>query len=356
MSSTAKPVCKRAIELFMFYEARRTIYRYLESAFVDDGLMSPSPERAAGTPIALARLALYQNRKHSIMPGLSVDALFMHDRIVTAKLSTSSPHEPRPAKIPQWQKANTGQRDSVHRMPSVRTCELSLRYSAETTTSQGSSPLQSSTMEADTVITSPESLGGLDLHDEYVHGKDRLIRAQWEFDLRDDTREHEHYWNERDLRRSGGTKGLLREEFDLLRVEHISKLTRALINAEEAFKAARAAAVKGGCHLDDPDAISVFEDEDDEGYPSNREAFWKVNAPTGMIEGWRMSSAAKSDFPDTSAASAEFNSWNGDEVDVKGSGALWLIHHVKKRSNNGRKHVLRRERGPWHDFEWMVPA
>lgn len=125
--------------------------------------------------------------------------------------------------------------------------------------------------------------------------------------------------NDRDLRRSGGTEGLPQEEFDLLWVEHNSKLTRALINAEEAFKTARAAAVNGGCHLDDPDASSGFEDDDDEGYPPSREAAWKANAPNGMIEGWRKSVADESDFPDTSAASAELDSRNGDEVDIWGS-------------------------------------
>lgn len=38
-----------------------------------------------------------------------------------------------------------------------------------------------------------------------------------------------------------------------------------------------------------------------------------------MIEGWRMSVADNSDFADTSAASAELDSRDEDEVDVWGS-------------------------------------
>ena len=109
------------------------------------------------------------------------------------------------------------------------------------------------------------------------------------------------------------------EEFDLLWVEHNSTLTRALIHAEEAFKTARAAAINGGCQLDDPDASSGVDDDDDEGYPPSQEAIWTANAPEEMIEGWRMSVADISDFPDYSAASVELDSRDRDEVDVWGS-------------------------------------
>ena len=100
----------------------------------------------------------------------------------------------------------------------------------------------------------------------------------------------------------------------LLWVEHNSKLIRALVDAEEAFKTARVAAVDGGCQLDGQDANSVFEeDDDDEVYPPSREAIWTANAPKEMIEGWRMSVADNSDVPDTSAG---LDSRDGDEVDV----------------------------------------
>jgi hypothetical protein len=48
----------------------------------------------------------------------------------------------------------------------------------------------------------------------------------------------------------------------------------------------------------------------------------KANAPKGMIEGWRKSVADKSGFPDTSAASAELDSLNGDEVEYGVAGAM----------------------------------
>ena len=118
-----------------------------------------------------------------------------------------------------------------------------------------------------------------DLYRDYVRAKNRLSWAQWEFDLRDETREREYNWNERDLRRSGGTESIAQEDSDLRWVEHNSKLTRALIDAEEAFKTARIAAVRGGCQLDDLDASSIFEDVENEGYPPSREDIWKADAP-----------------------------------------------------------------------------
>ena len=247
------------------FETQRVVNCYLESAFVHAGLMSASVERETDTP-------------------------------------TSS-----------------GQFDAVHSMVSVPTGGSSLHCCAEAATSQNLPPQRSVSVETEPVITLPEDIAALDLYRDYVRAKHRLNRAQWEFDLRDETREHEQYWNDRDLRRSGGTEGLPQEQFDLLWVEHISKLTRALIDAEEAFKTARTAAVSGGCQLEDPDASSVFEDDDDEGYPPSREAILKANAPKGMIEGWRKSVADKSGYPDTSAASAELDSRDGDEADLWGS-------------------------------------
>lgn len=179
---------------------------------------------------------------------------------------------------------------------------------------------------AETVKPQPSSLRcgaevatSVKVRKEYVRTKHRLAWAQWEFDLRDETREREHYWNERDLRRSGGTEGVPQEKFDLLWVEHNSMLTRQLIDAEEAFEAARIAAVNGGCQIDDSDASSVFEDDDNEGYPPSREAVWRADAPKGMIEGWRESIPAVSEIPDTSAASPELDSQDRDDGDLWGS-------------------------------------
>lgn len=196
-----------------FLEAQRVVNCYLESAFVDAGLMPPSAERVIETPTASGRVNLYHDRKYSIMPGLPADALSRQDRVDTTKLQVSLPDKPHRAKLQKRQKANTGRLDAVNSMVSVWAGGLSLHYSAETTATQDSSPQVSGSMETDPVITSPESVVGLNLHGEYVRAKRRLNWAQWEFDLRDATREREQYWNDRDLRRSGGTEGLPQEQF-----------------------------------------------------------------------------------------------------------------------------------------------
>ena len=151
-----------------FFEAQRVVNRYLESAFVDARLMSPSAERIIDTPASSGRFEAANN----------------------------------PAIVP--------------------TGGLSLRYCAEAAISQISSPKRSASVQTDPVMTSPEDIAALNLYREYVRAKQRLKWAQREFDLRDETREREQYWNDRDLRRSGGTEGLPQEEFDLLWVEHLS--------------------------------------------------------------------------------------------------------------------------------------
>lgn len=185
------------------------------------------------------------------------------------------------------------QSDTVRGIASVQTGGTSLRCCTETSISQVSPPDQSAPMKTKSVeITASEYAAALKLCREYVRAKHRLAWTQWEFDLRDETHEREHYWNERDLRRSGGAEGLPQEKFDLRWVEHNSKLTREFIDAEEVFKTTRTAAVNGGRAILDLDASSVFEHDRSEGYSPSQEETWLADATKGMIEGWRKPIAA----------------------------------------------------------------
>jgi len=296
-----------------FYGAQKVVNCYLESAFVDAGLVSPSTERETDAPTSLGQFTPYyqpqllaQHLAHldgvrRATARVPTDALSVHDRMnATEPRQSSSSVRPSEQDLEEcpaerfMPRSNIGNEivdAQIFSSPSAPGAEvvkpraLSLRCCAEVATSQCSPPKQPATMETDSTMTASDRSAALKLCREHVHAKHRLAWAQWEFDLRDETRKREHYWNERDLRRSGGTEGIPREEFDLRWVEHNSMLTRQLIDAEEAFKAAKIAAVKGGCRLDDPDASSVSEDDESEGYPPSHEAVWKADAPKAMIEG-----------------------------------------------------------------------
>lgn len=276
------------------FKAYEVAHQFLEAAFVDARLLSPLPNTIRGPfPRNLdSDDCHHQNEKISWARRAPGDGLAnqRHEEEVAARQYNSEKYAHEETQQP-----------------------VITEGTSSTPKGRASSHHISETAELQEASTASH------LRRAYVSAKHRLDRAQREFDVRDETRAHEQYWNDRDMRRSGGTEGISQEEFDLLWVEHNSKLTRKLINAEEALKTALVAAIKGGCQFDDLAVSSVDEDDDNEGYPPSPEAVWKANAPNEMIEGWRMSLADDSDFPHSSAASAELDSRDGDEADLRGS-------------------------------------
>ena len=276
------------------FKAHEVAHQFLEAAFVDARLLSPLPNTLRGpVPHNLDSDDCHQqNEKIGWARRAPGDGLAKqrHDDEVAARQYNSEKYAHEETQQPVITEGTSS-------TPEGRT---SSHHNSETAELQ-------------------ESSTASHLRRAYVSAKHRLDRAQREFDVRDETRAHEQYWNDRDMRRSGGTEGISQEEFDLLWVEHNSKLTRKLINAEEDFKTALVAAIKGGCQLDDLAVSSVDEDDDNEVYPPSPEAIWKANAPNEMIQGWRMSLADDSDFPHSSAASAELDSRDGDEADLRSS-------------------------------------
>lgn len=276
------------------FKVHELAHQFLEAAFVDAGLLSPLPNtiRDPNSHARNGEECVQRNEKTGgarRAPG-GGPAKQRHEKGAAAHERSSDQHTHEDPEQP------------------ATTEDMSTSLSSRSTSRNNSG-----TAEVQ------ESSTCSDLNREYVRTKRRLAWAQWEFDLRDETREREQYWNDRDLRRSGGNEGMPQEEFDLRWVEHNSKLTRQLIDAEEAFKAARIAAVNGGCQVDDPDASSVFEDDDTKGYPPSREAIWKADAPKGMIESWRKSIPDASGITDTSEVSPEPDSQDGDQADLWGS-------------------------------------
>lgn len=128
-----------------------------------------------------------------------------------------------------------------------------------------------------------------DLEREYRYAKKRLARAKWAFDLRDETRSQAAFENKAKLKMSNGAKGIPQEEFDVRWVDHISKLTRNVINAEEYFRKTKLAAIRGGCSINDSEAKSVFDNDRSEGYPPSLEEEWGADIPKEKIKEWAQS-------------------------------------------------------------------
>lgn len=125
-----------------------------------------------------------------------------------------------------------------------------------------------------------------DLEREYKHAKKRLARAKWAFNLRDETRSQAAFENKAKLKRSKGAKGIPQEEFDVQWVDHISRLTRNLIDAEEHFRKTRLAAIRGGVSINGSEARSLFDNDRSEGYPPSWDEEVIADLPKEKIEEW----------------------------------------------------------------------
>jgi hypothetical protein len=181
-----------------------------------------------------------------------------------------------------------------------------------------------------------------DLRQEYWDARIRLFVAQRDFDNRDEKRESEREKNNRRLQGSGSKEAMPRTELDLRWMKHISKLTRKLINTEEAFKNAKVAALDGGYVPSDSSVSSVFNDGSD-GYSPSFEDEMKATAPKDMIEDWRQAIPEDSEigaesgdhirWPEIGAAESEDHiPWEGRQPEVwweSSSAVAEPRHHIK---------------------------
>lgn len=178
---------------------------------------------------------------------------------------------------------------------------------------------------------SPVLFAPVHLHGQYWQAKLRLASAQREFDLRHDDRERECDSNQKMLQDSGGVRGMPQELLDLQWVEYISELTRELIEAEEAFKQAKIAAVEGGFDIGDSDMSSLFDDQRSDGYTPSFEAAVKATAPKELIEGWCQSVPAILDGAEIEVPESDLDLWEEDQSDFWDSSSAVVDprHHAK---------------------------
>jgi hypothetical protein len=202
-----------------------------------------------------------------------------------------------------------------------------------------------------------DELAVVDLHQEYWDARIRLFVAQRDFDNRDEKRESEREKNNRRLQGHGSKAAMPPTELDLRWMKHISKLTRKLIDTEEAFKNAKVAALDGEYVPSDSSMSSVFNDGSD-GYSPSFENEMKATALKEMIEDWRQEipedpeiGAESEDhihWPEIGAAESEDNiPWEGREPEVwweSSSAIAEPRHHIKIQA--WRKSCVAADKGP----------
>lgn len=179
----------------------------------------------------------------------------------------------------------------------------------------------------------------------YATAKHQLQKAQEEFDARDKTRGADQVLNERMQRRSGGTAGFPQAEFDVRWVAHNMKLTRQLIERENAFRRAKAAALEGGYDLRDSDASSGFDNARNDGYPPAWEILRRIDAPVDDIEAWLQSVTAGLE-PPPGRSEPSLDPWEGSEVRPEDSQSAKAAPRLKARIDRWQAEAASLGRSP----------
>jgi hypothetical protein len=147
-----------------------------------------------------------------------------------------------------------------------------------------------------------------DLKNNFYTTLEQLENATREFDQRQTVRQQEQQTSDED-----------EQAFDLRWVQIISSLTRAVIDAEEAFAAARAAALEGGLNIRLDYQTSGFQDTGDDGYRISDENKLIQYAHTGRIDEW-LSSVDHEQSSETDIA-VDMDDWDVRSVEICDSGS-----------------------------------
>lgn len=166
-----------------------------------------------------------------------------------------------------------------------------------------------------------------DLRQTYEATKRALQTAELEFNSRDLVREQEKHRNEFLYSHSAGTEGEAQEALGLRWLDRNRKLTRALIEAEEAYTQAQVAAVRAGVQLDDDDRSSAFSSEDG-AYATSQEEAMKASVPRRQVTDWIEKIDIAADAAETSEpAGADGSRSTQDGVDD------WALAEVQLGDN-----------------------
>lgn len=252
--------------------AQREANRFIEAAFVHNEALPPWQAKPGLPPTP--RDVDEEIRKLDTVPGRILRESINYPDLTSKSLGVAASACPgkhsahsRSASSWQWPKDTEVPRrpDETTRVTAVLTAD-----GHETDSNQPSPNL--STQEA--------------LRSAYFTAKDVLRNARERYEARESNRKREIELNNGFIEESEGVGGIPWEVFDVLWLRLIFKLTRELIDAEEAVRDARIAAIRAGCKLSDHDATSIFDNGHGEGYSPSWEEASKETAPAPLIEAW----------------------------------------------------------------------
>ena len=189
----------------------------------------------------------------------------------------------------------------------------------EVVSPENAMPAQSSTVSVESdheeVELSEEERQRRAAYEEFVDHLQLLNTVQADFD--DQQNNYRENLAKFQQKAEAGTSKMSRSDFDRRSVQYGQQLTRALIDAEEAFEEARERAQDLGAIGSSYGQDSYYGAEYEESWPENKIVDYNASYDWSFVEDWM------DNIPDSTsqadAGSVEIDEWDAEEVDVNDS-------------------------------------
>ncbi|KAK5692824.1 hypothetical protein LTR17_025234 [Elasticomyces elasticus] len=189
------------------------------------------------------------------------------------------------------------------------------------------SSLHSCREHMEEVELSPEDQQRQNLIDAFYAADVQLQIAQQEFDNKDENLATELGHLHDALARGEENEGDTQEVFDLRWYTVFQDITRALIDAEEAFAAAKAAVLEAGLSIANDDAESGFGDLGSNGYAEEFEARMVATTSVPQVEGWLDSVADEASADVDAQTDVDLDEWDAENVEIGDSQSCVEYEH-----------------------------
>ena len=195
-------------------------------------------------------------------------------------------------------------------------------------------PLDVSDRPEEVLMQTEEDKARQSIVERFWAAKDALHQAHKDFEGREVTRAREFQANADAANRGEPTTDDSPEAFDIRWVKRNQELTRAVVDAEAVFAAAKAEIREASIELPPEDQTSVLYDRADDGYRMSFEQDLVGSIPSPVVKHWM--SAIPGDAAEGIRSPAEVDEWDAEEVGISDSVSLVAEGSERRRIDRWR--------------------
>lgn len=221
---------------------------------------------------------------------------------------------------------------------------------SEHTSSPPASPMGSVAPDQSELLVSHEKSERQAAWDHFAQREEALDVVQAKFD-----KQRQNYQDNltKYLQKTeNGATSMSRSAFDRRSVQYGQQLTRALIDAEEAFEEAREQALALGAISSDYGHEFYYGAEYEESWPENKIAEYNASHDWSFIEGWMDDTPTDFTNQADNVDSVDVDEWDAEEVDVNDSISMIDCEEYRQDIDRYRRICARLE-DPCPEARWL---